>query len=79
MAHTSKVVKETGTQISAPAAAGAADGEALRQQIQLRAYYLYCERGCAPGADVNDWLAAEQEMLAARADQDPSAVKTSST
>ena len=79
MAQTPKVAKERTTQISAPAAAGAADGEARRQEIQLRAYYLYCERGCAPGADVNDWLAAEQEVLATRADQDPSAVQTSAT
>lgn len=37
---------------------------ALRQEIELRAYYRYCERGCAPGGELDDWLAAEQEVLA---------------
>lgn len=35
----------------------------LRAAIELRAYYLYCERGCESGRDVDDWLAAEQEVL----------------
>lgn len=39
------------------------DGE-IRQEIELRAYYRYCERGCAPGGEREDWLAAEQEVLA---------------
>ena len=40
---------------------------ALRQKIELRAYYRYCERGCAPDGELDDWLAAEQEVLAAGA------------
>ena len=36
----------------------------LRQEIELRAYSRYCERGSAPGGDRDDWLAAEQEVLA---------------
>jgi hypothetical protein len=40
------------------------DAETLRQEIQRRAYHRYCERGCGPGADMDDWLAAEQEVLA---------------
>lgn len=71
MAHKSKAPEES-VPDSAPAAAGSADGEALRQEIQARAYYRYCGRGCTPGADVDDWLAAEQEVLAARAEEDPS-------
>lgn len=39
----------------------------LRQEIELRAYSRYCERGCAPGGDREDWLAAEQEVLATHA------------
>lgn len=39
----------------------------LRAEIELRAYFKYCERGCAPGCDVDDWLAAEQEILTERA------------
>ena len=43
------------------------DAETLRQEIAERAYYRYCERGCASGCDVDDWLAGEQEVLAAHA------------
>ena len=57
---------------AATAGAGAPDSEAIREEIELRAYYRYCERGCAPGADVNDWLAAEQEVVALHAKPIPS-------
>jgi hypothetical protein len=71
MAHKSKAAEESSTRGPAPVAGGAADTEALRQEIHLRAYYRYCERGCAPGADVDDWLAAEREMLAMHAEPSP--------
>ena len=51
---------ETGTE-------GNTTDEVLRQDIELRAYFKYCERGCTAGGDVEDWLAAEQEILAERA------------
>lgn len=41
------------------------DPATQRQQIEERAYAKFCERGGAPGRDVEDWLAAEQEILAA--------------
>lgn len=47
-----------------PAATHVEGNGQLRQEIELRAYYRYCERGCAPGGDREDWLAAEQELLA---------------
>jgi hypothetical protein len=40
---------------------------ALRGEIELRAYFKYCERGCVAGGDVDDWLTAEQEVVAERA------------
>jgi hypothetical protein len=40
---------------------------ALRDEIELRAYFKYCERGCVAGGDVDDWLTAEQEVVAERA------------
>ena len=40
----------------------AASDDTLRQEIALRAYYRHCERGWAPGADMDDWLAAEREV-----------------
>ena len=39
-----------------------ASDDAVRQEIALRAYYRHCERGWAPGADMDDWLAAEREV-----------------
>lgn len=30
--------------------------------IARRAYELYCERGCEPGREMDDWLKAEQEL-----------------
>lgn len=41
------------------------DPPAVRQQIAERAYLRFCERGGEPGHDVEDWLAAETEILAA--------------
>jgi hypothetical protein len=32
------------------------------EQITLRAYAIYLERGFHPGNDVADWLAAEKEL-----------------
>lgn len=58
--------QKRGPRSAAEAAPAEHDAVALRQEIELRAYYRYCERGCAPGADVDDWLAAEQELLAER-------------
>lgn len=36
---------------------GAAEGDIAR-----RAFELYCDRGCADGHDVDDWLNAEREL-----------------
>jgi hypothetical protein len=32
------------------------------EQIRERAYEIYLQRGSAPGQEVEDWLAAEQEL-----------------
>jgi hypothetical protein len=37
--------------------------DARRQEIARRAYGRYCERGRIDGFDVEDWLAAEQELI----------------
>jgi hypothetical protein len=31
--------------------------------IALRAYHIYLERGCIPGDPMQDWLRAEEELL----------------
>ena len=40
--------------------------DSVREQIARRAYERFCDRGCAHGADVDDWVAAEREVLAAQ-------------
>jgi hypothetical protein len=34
-----------------------------QDDIALRAYHIYLERGCTPGDPMLDWLQAEQELL----------------
>ena len=41
------------------------------QQIQIRAYELYRERGGEDGHDVEDWLQAEAEMTVQQAAPQP--------
>ena len=72
MADKSRAVQQESMRESTPTGVGALDSDVLREEIQLRAYYRYCERGCVPGADVNDWLAAEQEVVALHATPIPS-------
>ena len=38
----------------------------LDEQIQLRAYELYLERGAGPNDDLGDWLRAERELQGSR-------------
>jgi len=34
-----------------------------REEIALRAYHIYLERGGAPGNQLEDWTRAERELL----------------
>jgi hypothetical protein len=36
-----------------------------REEVELRAYDLYVERGGEDGHDVEDWLEAERQLLEA--------------
>ena len=36
------------------------------EEIELRAYEIYLKRGDADGVALEDWLAAEKELLASR-------------
>ena len=38
----------------------------LEEQIRRRAYELYVQRGNQSGAEFDDWLQAEEEILMAR-------------
>jgi hypothetical protein len=42
------------------------EGSPTREEIALRAYQIYCERGDTPGTDVEDWLQAEREVTEKR-------------
>jgi Protein of unknown function (DUF2934) len=44
-----------------------ANGRPTHQEIAVRAYQLYVERGRADGHDVEDWLQAKQQLLAKQA------------
>ena len=37
--------------------------EVTRQQIEMRAYEIYLQRGRSDGSDLQDWLTAERELL----------------
>ena len=43
--------------------------EERQQEIARRAYLRYCDRGCTPGADIDDRLTAEREVLANESDE----------
>lgn len=43
-----------------------------REAISIRAYQLFLERGGEPGKEDEDWLKAEQELLAAGPEGSPS-------
>ena len=34
-----------------------------REEIEVRAYQIYVERGSTHGQDVDDWLQAERELV----------------
>ena len=41
-----------------------------REEVELRAYEIYIERGAQDGHDAEDWIAAEEE-LTGRATSEP--------
>ncbi|HUK32725.1 MAG TPA: DUF2934 domain-containing protein [Vicinamibacterales bacterium] len=46
--------------------ATAADGRPSEDDIRLRAYHRYLERGGGHGADFDDWLEAERDLKSPR-------------
>lgn len=54
-----------------PAKASSLSLEARKQMIGEAAYYRYMQRGCAPGHELDDWLAAEAEFERASVRQQP--------
>lgn len=54
-----------------PRQRGSRIDEAVRREIERRAHERHRARGRAHGHDLDDWLAAEQEVLADCAAQSP--------
>ncbi|HEX5734383.1 MAG TPA: DUF2934 domain-containing protein [Blastocatellia bacterium] len=48
----------------------AAENTPTDEQIRLRAYEIYLERGGGDGNDAEDWLQAERELQGTPGDQD---------
>jgi hypothetical protein len=40
-----------------------AESHPIREEIALRAYEIYLERGGAPGNELEDWTRAERELM----------------
>lgn len=40
-----------------------AKNQPTREEIAVRAYEIYLERGCTPGNELEDWTLAERELL----------------
>jgi hypothetical protein len=36
--------------------------EANHEEVEVRAYFRYLDRGCVDGWDLDDWLAAEADL-----------------
>ena len=45
---------------------GSAEEHPTSEEIAVRAYEIYLERGATPGQDVDDWLQAESELSGER-------------
>ena len=54
----------TPTQKPFPENRGQIESHPAHEEIALRAYQIYAERGGAHGQDVGDWLQAERELVA---------------
>ena len=48
---------------SAPASNMKLDRTATTDEVALRAYHIWMERGCPQGTSTEDWLSAETELL----------------
>ena len=47
----------------APSKERSVDAMTLKERIRNRAYEIYIQRGSKPGAALDDWLKAEEEIL----------------
>jgi len=52
--------------IEATAAAGQPNGRPTEEEVRVRAYHRYLERGAGHGSDFDDWVEAEKELKVER-------------
>jgi hypothetical protein len=45
-----------------PGIPGRPDGQPTEDEVRVRAYHRYLERGAMPGNDLDDWVEAEKEL-----------------
>ena len=48
------------------AAAGQPNGQPTEEEVRVRAYHRYLERGAGHGNDFDDWVEAEKELKVER-------------
>ena len=54
--------KTKATSSPAPKKPGKAKAQPTQEEIALRAYHIYLERGSTPGNPLEDWIRAEREL-----------------
>ncbi|MGB7435775.1 MAG: DUF2934 domain-containing protein [Candidatus Acidiferrum sp.] len=59
------MAKTRSTPSGAPKKAVRTKTPPTQEEIALRAYHIYLERGCTAGDPMQDWLRAEQELTEA--------------
>ena len=57
-----EITKSQATSTKAETEKVSAGNSARDEEIRLRAYEIYLERGEQPGRDLDDWLQAEREL-----------------
>jgi Protein of unknown function (DUF2934) len=59
---TKQTARHEPTEAAMTTAPGAMQEPPLEEQIRVRAYEIYLERGMTDGNELDDWLLAEQEI-----------------
>jgi hypothetical protein len=49
-----------------PGLTGRPNGHPTEEDVRVRAYQRYLERGASPGNDLDDWVEAEKELTVGR-------------
>jgi hypothetical protein len=49
-----------------PDVTGRPNGKPTDDEVRVRAYHRYLERGATPGNDLDDWVEAEKELRSGR-------------